>query len=45
MTLNGFVPLGVVVDPMAYVSVETPELPSVHENVTVTSWPVAVPGR
>jgi hypothetical protein len=43
VTLSGFVPLEVVVDPLVYVSVETPELPSVQSNVTVTSWPVFVP--
>jgi len=43
VTFSGFVPLVVVVDPLVYVSVETPELPSVQSNVTVTSWPVFVP--
>ena len=44
VTCNGFVPVVVVVDaPASNVKVETPELPSVQLNVTVTSWPVLVP--
>jgi hypothetical protein len=44
VTLSGLVPLDVVVDPLVYVSVAKPELPSVQSNVTVTSWLVFVPG-
>ena len=44
VTLRGLSPLDVVVDALLYVSVETPELPSLHVNVTVTSSLVVVPG-
>src|SRR6516162_9292747 len=44
VTLNGFVPVEVVVAPLVKVSVETPESASLHVNVMVTSLFVAVPG-
>ena len=44
MALSGLVPSLVIGNALVASSVETPELPSEHENVTVTSWPVFVPG-
>ena len=44
VALSGLVPSLVMGDALVASSVETPELPSEHENVTVTFWFVFVPG-